>query len=50
VAVDYNTLSERYLGSIHEGLLEFKPQIAPHDLVVIKDKGSINWNELYRAL
>ncbi|MBL7209220.1 MAG: Eco57I restriction-modification methylase domain-containing protein [Dehalococcoidia bacterium] len=39
VAVDYNTLSERHLGSIYEGLLEFKPLIAPHDLVVIKDKG-----------
>jgi len=43
VAVDYNTLSERHLGSIYEGLLEFKPLIAPHDLVVIKDKGSIKY-------
>ena len=50
MAVDYNTLSEQYLGSIYGGLLEFKPQIASHDLVVIKDKGSINWNELYRGL
>jgi len=43
VAVDYNTLSERHLGSIYEGLLEFKPMIAPHDLVIIKDKGSIKY-------
>jgi Alw26I/Eco31I/Esp3I family type II restriction m6 adenine DNA methyltransferase len=43
VAVDYNTLSERHLGSIYEGLLEFKPRIAPPDLVTIKDKGSIKY-------
>ena len=43
VAVDYNTLSERHLGSIYEGLLEFKPMIAPHNLVVIKDKGSVKY-------
>jgi type I restriction-modification system DNA methylase subunit len=43
VAVDYNTLSERHLGSIYEGLLEFRPMIAPHDLVTIKDKGSIKY-------
>ena len=43
VVVDYNTLSERHLGSIYEGLLEFKPMIAPHDLVIIKDKGSVKY-------
>lgn len=43
VAVDYNTLSERHLGSIYEGLLEFRPRIAPHDLVAIKEKGSIKY-------
>jgi len=43
VAVDYNTLSERHLGSIYEGLLEFRPRIAPHDLVAIKDKGSTKY-------
>jgi len=43
VAVDYNTLSERHLGSIYEGLLEFKPMIAPHDLIIIKDKGSVKY-------
>ena len=43
VAVDYNTLSERHLGSIYEGLLEFKPMIASHDLVIIKEKGSVKY-------
>ena len=38
-AVDYKTLSERHLGSIYEGLLEFKPHIAECDLVVVKGKG-----------
>ena len=41
VAVDYNTLRERHLGSIYEGLLEFKPRIATSDLVTVKDKSSI---------
>ena len=43
VSVDYNTLSERHLGSIYEGLLEFKPRLAPCDLVTIKEKGSIKY-------
>jgi len=43
VAVDYNTLSELHLGSIYEGLLEFKPRIADSDLVIIKEKGSIKY-------
>jgi len=43
VTVDYNTLSERHLGSIYEGLLEFKSRIAPHDLVTIKEKGNIRY-------
>jgi len=43
VAVDYNTLSERHLGSIYEGLLEFKPRIADSNLVIIKDKGNIKY-------
>jgi len=43
VSVDYNTLSERHLGSIYEGLLEFKLRIAPHDLVMIKEKGGVKY-------
>ncbi len=40
VSVDYNTLTERHLGSIYEGLLEFKPRIASCDLVLVKEKSS----------
>ena len=36
-SVDYKTLSERHLGNIYEGLLEFKPRIAECDLVIIKE-------------
>jgi Alw26I/Eco31I/Esp3I family type II restriction m6 adenine DNA methyltransferase len=43
VAVDYNTLSERHLGSIYEGLLEFKPRIAAADLVTIKEKATTTY-------
>ncbi|MEW6033514.1 MAG: Eco57I restriction-modification methylase domain-containing protein [Chloroflexota bacterium] len=43
VAVDYNTLTERHLGSIYEGLLEFKSRIAPCDLVVVKEKGAVKY-------
>jgi len=43
VAVDYNTLSERHLGSIYEGLLEFKPRLADSDLVIIKEKGNVKY-------
>ncbi len=43
VLVDYNTLSERHLGSIYEGLLEFKPAIASEDLVEIKEKNGTKY-------
>ena len=36
--IDYTTLSIRHLGSIYEGLLEYKPMIAEDDLVVVKEK------------
>jgi hypothetical protein len=37
--VDYTSLSIRHLGSIYEGLLEYKPMVADEDLVVVKKKG-----------
>jgi len=43
VSVDYNTLSEHHLGSIYEGLLEFKPRIALSDLVAIKEKSGTKY-------
>ena len=36
--VDYSTLEIRHLGSIYEGLLEYKLQIAEHDLVATGGK------------
>ncbi len=43
IAVDYNTMSERHLGNIYEGLLEFRPTIADKNLVVHKDKNSLKY-------
>jgi len=37
--IDYGSLEIRHLGSIYEGLLEYKLKIADQDLVPIKDKG-----------
>ncbi|MDQ2716726.1 MAG: Eco57I restriction-modification methylase domain-containing protein [Chloroflexota bacterium] len=38
VYVDYKSLGVRQLGSIYEGLLEFKLRIAVEDLVIVKGK------------
>jgi len=37
--IDYSSLDIRHLGSIYEGLLEYKLRIAKEDLVPIKQKG-----------
>ncbi len=37
--INYRDLGVRQLGSIYEGLLEFKLRIAAEDLVVVKEKG-----------
>ncbi len=37
--IDYGSLEIRHLGSIYEGILEYKLKIADQDLVPIKDKG-----------
>jgi len=37
--IDYGSLEIRHLGSIYEGLLEYKLKIADQDLVPTKDKG-----------
>lgn len=39
VYIDYGSLEIRHLGSIYEGLLEYKLKIADKDLVPIKNKG-----------
>lgn len=37
--IDYGSLEIRHLGSIYEGLLEYKLKIAEEDLIPLKDKG-----------
>jgi hypothetical protein len=37
--IDYKSLGVRHLGSIYEGLLEFKLKIADEDLAAVKEKG-----------
>ncbi len=44
VWVDFKSLGVRQLGSIYEGLLEFKLKIADQDLVIVKD----NNREVYK--
>lgn len=44
--IDYQTLEIRHLGSIYEGLLEFRVEIAEEDLVSVKKKGK----EIYITL
>jgi hypothetical protein len=41
--IDYSTLDIRHLGSIYEGLLEFKLKIAEEDIVSVTEKGKEIW-------
>ena len=43
--IDYKSLGVRQLGSIYEGLLEFKVRVAPEPLAVVKKKGSYRYKE-----
>jgi len=45
--VDYSTLDVRHLGSIYEGLLEYKLRITVEDLVAISEKGKEKWIPLH---
>src|SRR5439155_100361 len=36
--IDYKSLGVRQLGSIYEGLLEFKLHVAPEEMAVVKGK------------
>src|SRR5579883_150667 len=38
VAIDYKSLGVRQLGSIYEGLLEFRLRIAPEEMAIVKGK------------
>ncbi len=42
-AVDYSSLEIRHLGSIYEGLLEYKLRVAEEDLAAVKKKGKEVW-------
>ena len=44
--VDYSTLGIRHLGSIYEGLLEYKLMVAESDLVVSGSKKERRWTTL----
>ena len=49
VSIDYKSLGVRQLGSIYEGLLEFKLRIADQKLAIVKEKGRevyVSFNDL----
>ena len=39
--IDYKSLGVRQLGSIYEGLLEFKLRVAPVEMALVKDKKDV---------
>ena len=41
--VDYSSLEIRHLGSIYEGLLEYRLMVAESDMVAVRDKGKDKW-------
>jgi len=47
--IDYGSLEIRHLGSIYEGLLEYKLRIAEEDLIPVKDKGKERFVSLEEA-
>jgi len=47
--VDYQMLGIRQLGSIYEGLLEYKLKIAEEDLIITKEKGKVVYLSVNKA-
>ncbi|MCG2718279.1 MAG: BREX-1 system adenine-specific DNA-methyltransferase PglX [Nanoarchaeota archaeon] len=41
--IDYSSLDIRHLGSIYEGLLEYKLKLATEPMVAVKEKGKEKW-------
>jgi len=41
--VDYSSLEIRHLGSIYEGLLEYRLKVAEQEMVAVKEKGKELW-------
>src|SRR5438105_13147383 len=50
VFIDYKSLEVRHLGSIYEGLLEFKLKVADEDLTTQADKKGEKYIPLSKAL
>ena len=46
VSIDYKSLGVRQLGSIYEGLLEFKVRVADQGLAVVKEKSTYRYKPL----
>ncbi len=47
--VDYSSLEIRHLGSIYEGLLEYRLKVAEQEMVAVKEKGKELWLPLGEA-
>jgi len=43
VFVDYSSLDIRHLGSIYEGILEYRLHLAEEPMVAVKEKGKEVW-------
>ncbi|MFA7357652.1 MAG: DNA methyltransferase, partial [Methanothrix sp.] len=43
VFVDYSSLEIRHLGSIYEGLLEYRLRVAEEEMVAVSEKGAERW-------
>lgn len=41
--IDYSSLDIRHLGSVYEGLLEYKLKLATEPMVAVKEKGKEKW-------
>ncbi len=43
--IDYTSFETRHMGSIYEGLLEYKLNVAPENMVATKEKGKLIWKK-----
>jgi len=48
--VDYSSLDVRHLGSIYEGLLEYKLRVADEEMVAVKRRGKDQWTPASEAV
>jgi len=47
--VDYSSLEIRHLGSIYEGLLEYRLKVASQEMAAVKEKGKVLWLPVGKA-